>query len=89
MTFRTESANVDKLSDTCVMCEHETREDESHVLLHCKSYEGARKKLHKGVASIWGVKSYRKWQLHLRTGTLTEFGRSRRRGSTEGSRKRA
>jgi hypothetical protein len=62
MTFRTEAANLDRLSDTCAMCGKETREDETHVLLECNSYEGARKKLIRGAARIWGARKYKQWQ---------------------------
>jgi hypothetical protein len=61
MTFRTGATNLDRLSDTCAMCGKETREDETHVLLVCKPYEGARKKLIQGAARIWGERKYKQW----------------------------
>jgi hypothetical protein len=44
------------------MCGKENREDEPHVLLECNSYEGARKKLIRGAARLWGARKYKQWQ---------------------------
>ena len=93
MTFRTGATNLDRLSG---MCGKETREDETHVLLECKSYEGARKKLIRGAARIWGARKYKQWQ------TLEDIDRaaallgpdrlgmtkSRKAGRRRGSRKK-
>ena len=76
------------MSDTCAMCGKDTREDETHVLLVCKPYEGARKKLIQGAARIWGERKYKRRAAALLGPDSNRMTKSRKAGRRRGRRRK-